>query len=169
MDEELSISHEAAENDFTERLKQQSKFMLIFLFLKKNTIQISFSPTPPSPSPACGASSCCCCPPTLCSCNSEEPLRAASCCRSQSPAEETKKGRLIPRLSSGCYILLKSVFATVFPLFCCVVTTSSGTVEAFLLASGHMKKLSPDVPELLSFPKTHWQNVTAASLKGYLK
>lgn len=43
------------------------------------------------PSPACGASSCCCCPPTLCSCNSEEPLRAASCCRSQSPAEETKK------------------------------------------------------------------------------
>lgn len=75
--------------------------------------------------------------------------------------------------------MLKS--ATVLPLFCCVVITSSGTVEAFFywpldtcknfgaLKKTKKTKLQPDVPELLSFSKTHWQNVTPASLKGYLK
>lgn len=50
------------------------------------SVDIHFSPTPLLFCPACGASSCCCCPPALCSCSSEEPLRAASRSLSRSPA-----------------------------------------------------------------------------------
>lgn len=69
-------------------------FLLHFFFflqkkLKNKNIHHLFIPTPPWLFLACGASFCCCCLPTLCSGSSEEPLRAASCCQSQSPARET--------------------------------------------------------------------------------